>query len=69
LRQRFVDRPVEVLIVAGRVLVPNLEISRQCWLVQGANLLERDLGEGKGPFVLVAGHVHESSPNAQKIRS
>jgi hypothetical protein len=59
LRQGIVDRLVEVRVVAGRVLVPDFEISRQSGLVEGTNLLEADPGEGKCSFVLVTGHGHE----------
>jgi hypothetical protein len=57
-RERFVDRLIERRIVAGRVGVPDLIISRVGRLAQGPDLAERDFGECHRAFVLVRFRVH-----------
>jgi hypothetical protein len=47
LRQRIVDGAVEIRIVAGGVLIPDLEIARRSGQAERADLLKRDLGEGE----------------------
>src|SRR5262249_11427144 len=52
-RQRFVDLLIELGVVAGRVIVPDLVEARRGGLTQRLDLAERDLVERHHWFVLV----------------
>ena len=62
-RQRFVDRLIERLIVAGRIMIPDCKIARRGRLAQRLDLPESNFRESERPLVLV-GHVHRLSPIA-----